>query len=371
MRVFWTILVVALGFAGWAYVGRNGSTPPFRDDKGGIVAGSVADMQKINLGGVEQSVIIRGRDARAPVLIWLHGGPGTDETGIWRQRNAALEDHFVVVYWAQRGAGQSFHSDIPKASMNLTQFVADLDQLVGVLQTRFHQPKVALVGHSWGTNIGVAYSLAHPEKVSAYIGIGQIANSAEGERRSYAFTRAQAEQRGDADAIAALKAMGPPPYALPSIMEERKWLEKFGGGSFHIETPLWKLLWEAFQNDEITWRDGIGFVRGAPFSLEALAPEVARFDWISTATRFEMPIFIGAGRFDNNTDASLAHDYFNRIEAPYKQFKWFENSAHSPMFEEPAAFNAFMIDDVLPRVRLSLVPPARVQSPSNQSKSHV
>jgi pimeloyl-ACP methyl ester carboxylesterase len=232
--------------------------------------------------------------------------------------------------------------------MTLPQFVADLDQIVGLMQARFHQRKVVLVGHSWGTNIGVAYAQAHPEKVAALVNIGQIANSAQGEKRSYAFTLAEAKRRNNSRAIAELQAMGPPPYGLDSIMQQRDWLEKFGGGSFHIETPFWKLLLQSYQASEMTWIDGIGFVRGAPFSLAALAPQVARYDWMHTATHFAMPVFIVAGRFDHNTDADLAHAYFLRLQAPFKRFIWFEHSAHSPMFEQPDAFNAMMIDSVLP-----------------------
>jgi proline iminopeptidase len=278
---------------------------------------------------------------------------------MWRRLNATLENHFVVVYWTQRGAGRSFHADIDPNSMTLQQFVADLDQLVGHLQAQLHQPKVALVGHSWGTNIGVTYARAHPKKVSALVSIGQIANSVQGEQRSYAFTLAEAKRRNIPEAIADLTAMGPPPYPLESIMKQRGWLEKFGGGSFHAETSMPLVLLKAYQAREVTWLDGLGFARGAPFSLAALAPQVAKFDWLHTATDFAVPVFIVAGRFDRNTDADLAHDYFNRIHAPSKQFKWFDHSAHSPMLEEPAAFNTFMINTVLPvvRTRLSATPP--------------
>jgi proline iminopeptidase len=362
MRRLLSIVAIIAGLGALLYSGRFGSTPPFRDSGGKVIAGSVADVQRVRLGGVEQSIVIRGRDAGAPILIWLHGGPGTDETGMWRRYNAVLEDHFVVVYWAQRGAGKSYHSDIPPGSMTLAQFVADLDELVTLLQGRFHQRKVALVGHSWGTNIGVVYARAYPDKVSALVSVGQIANSVEGERRSYAFTLAEAKRRNDTTAIAELTALGPPPYPIDAIMQQRGWLEKFGGGSFHIPTSLPKLLWQSFQAHEVTWLDGIGFARGAPFSLAALAPQVAKFDWMHTATHFAVPVFIVAGRFDHNTDAALAHDYFDAIVAPSKQFKWFEQSAHSPMFEEPAAFNAFMIDTVLPVVTASRAAPLAVDS---------
>ena len=339
--------IAALAIAAYLYAGRFGSTPPFRDSSGALVMGSIATMQRINLGGVEQSVSIRGRDANAPILIWLHGGPGMDATGMWRFHNAALEDRFVVVYWTQRGTGRSYSSSIPVQSMTLGQFVADLDQLVGILKRRFGQNNVVLAGHSWGTNIGVAYAQAHPENVSAYVGIGQIANAAEGERRSYAFTVAQAKKRGDPDALADLTKIGPPPYPIASLLIERGWLEKFGG-AWHKQTSLLQLMLTSFRASEMTWYDGVNFNAGIDFSLKALQPQVDKIDWMSKATRFAVPVFIVAGRYDRNTDADLAHEYFEKIEAPSKQFRWFEQSAHSPPFEEPAAFNAFMINDVLP-----------------------
>ncbi len=347
-----TLIIFALcALAAFLYHGRYGSTPVFRDASGSAVQGSVAEMDRLILGGVEQSVVIRGRDAKAPILIWLHGGPGNDETGLWRFHNAALEDHYVVVYWTQRGTGRSYHSDIPKKSMKLAQFVADLDQLVGILKKRFGQRKVVLAGHSWGTNIGVAYAQAHPENVAALVGVGQIANSAEGERRSYAYTLDQAKRRGNAEALAELTKLGPPPYPLESIIVQRGWLEKFGGGTMRKPTSFFDLLLTSYRASEVTWLDGVKFKAGADFSSQPLSPQILTYDWMHTATRFAVPVFIAAGRYDYNADSRLAHEYFDVIEAPVKGFKWFEQSAHSPMFEEPQAFNAFMIEEVLPVAR--------------------
>lgn len=350
MRKRILIIVVLLGFAAYLWHGRYGSTPAFRDSAGVIVPGSVASMEQIELGGVAQSVTIRGRNAKAPILIWLHSGPGLDTIGMWRYYNAVLEDHFVVVYWTQRGTGRSYSSDIPVTSMTLGQFVTDLDQLVGILKRRFRQQKVALAGHSWGTNIGVAYSQAHPENVSAYIGIGQIAKPAENERRSYAFTLAEAKRRGDAEAVAVLTKIGQPPYPTDSMFIQRGWLDKFGG-AWHEPRSMFQLMLTSFKASEMTWYDGVNFVAGEKFSVNALWSEVGRLDWMGNARRFTVPVFIVAGRYDRNTDADLAHEYYDKIEAPTKQFRWFEQSAHSPPFEEPQAFNDFMIKQVLPVVR--------------------
>lgn len=340
-------LVILMGLIAYLYQGRYGSTPAFRDGSGKIVQGSVAIMERLTLGGVEQFVTVRGRNSKAPILIWLYGGPGMDATGMWRNFNAPLEDHFLVVYWTQRGTGRSYTSDISPKSMNLGQFVADLHQLVGILKRRYGQEKVVLAGHSWGTNIGVAYAQSHPENVSAFVGIGQIAHSAEGERRSYAFTLTEAKKRGNAEALADLQKIGSPPYPVESLIIQRGWLEKFGG-AWHEPKSFFQLMLTSYKASEMTWYDGVKFNAGFDFSQKMLGPEIDKFDWMSKASRFAVPIFIVAGRYDRNTDADLAHEYFEKIQAPMKQFKWFEQSAHSPPFEEPQAFNDFMLKKVLP-----------------------
>lgn len=349
-RRYWIALAIILmitSAATFLYVTRLGRTPPFRDASGEVLPGSVASIERVRLGGVEQSIVIRGRSTKAPILIWLHGGPGNDTTGMWRRNNASLEDHFLVVYWTQRGTGRSYDAAIPAASMRLSRFVADLDELVDLMRAQFGQRRVVLVGHSWGTNIGVAYAQAHPDKVAAYVGVSQVVDAAEGERRSYAFTLAEAARRHDASALADLRRIGTPPYPMSSLVIQRNWLNRFGG-AWHRPRDMPGLMWESFKASEVTLLDGFTFARGAEFSLGALKGDLAGVNWMRDATHFAMPVFIMAGRYDHNTDGELQHEYFERITAPAKKFFWFEESAHSPPFEQADAFNATVIRDVLP-----------------------
>lgn len=348
-RLVLVILALVIGVVvAWQYAGRWGHTPPFRSSTGEALPGSIAEMHRMKLGGVEQSVTIRGRSANAPILIWLHGGPGQDETGLWRRFNASLEDHFLVVYWTQRGTGRSYSNDIPASSMTIAQFVSDLNELVGYMQTRFGAQKVVLAGHSWGSSIAVAYAQTHPHKVSVFVGISQVVNATEGEKRSWHFTVEEAKRRGDDAAYKELLALGEPPYPTESILVQRGWLEKFGAGSFRKPTSLVTLMWQSFGASEVTVLDGVHYLQGADFSLESLAAENAQVDWWNKARSFAMPVVIATGRFDRNTDADLQKEWFDRIEAPAKEHFWFEESAHSPLFEEPDKFNSMMIETVLP-----------------------
>ena len=348
-RLLLVILGLTIGMVVlWQYTGRWGHTPPFRSSTGEAVPGSIAEMHRLKLGGVEQSVNIRGRSANAPILIWLHGGPGQDETGLWRRFNATLEDHFLVVYWTQRGTGRSYSSDIPASSMTIAQFINDLDELVEYMQARFGAQKVVLAGHSWGSSLGVAYAQGYPEKVSVFVGISQVVNATEGEKRSWRFSVEEAKRRGNDAAYKELLALGEPPYHTASMIVQRGWLEKFGAGSFHKPTSLVTLMWQSFGASEVTVLDGVHCQQGADFSLASLASENARVDWWNKARSFAMPVVIATGRFDRNTDADLQKEWFDRIEAPAKEHFWFEESAHSPLFEEPDNFNRMMIETVLP-----------------------
>jgi pimeloyl-ACP methyl ester carboxylesterase len=108
------------------------------------------------------------------VLLWLHGGPGGAETPLFRLFNAELEQHFVVAYWDQRGAGRSFDPDADPRALTIARHLADLDAVVDHLRGRLGQDRVALVGHSWGSALGLLYAQARPEKVRAFIGVGQL-----------------------------------------------------------------------------------------------------------------------------------------------------------------------------------------------------
>jgi proline iminopeptidase len=112
-------------------------------------------MEQRPIGGVSQALWFRGLDTHKPAVVLLHGGPGASESALFRHFDAALEQHFLMVYWQQRGTGRSYHSDIPPNAMTIAQFERDLDEVVDYVRKRFQQNKVILLAHSWGTEIGL------------------------------------------------------------------------------------------------------------------------------------------------------------------------------------------------------------------------
>lgn len=311
-------------------------TPPFTDSDGRVIPGSVASMEMIELGGVEQSVWFRGVDIHKPALILLHGGPGASEAPLFRHYNSELEKHFLVVYWEQRGAGRSYHGDIPPESMTIEQFVSDLDELTELVRRRFHKQQVTLLAHSWGTIPGLIYAHDYPEKVAAYVGVAQIANFSEGERRSYEWALARAAEKGNQEALEELEAMAPAPDSVDDELLKGRWVENFGG-VFHQPMSTWTLIRAALGTDEATLLDLVKFGRGNRFSLENLRPEYHAVD-LTRYREFELPVIFILGRYDWHVPSVAAAEYFAQLQAPKKRLIWFEESAHNPPFEEPERF---------------------------------
>lgn len=322
-------------------------TAPFRDSDGRLVRGSVAVMEDHTIGSVKQRIWFRGVNTAAPAVILLHGGPGASEAALFRHFNGALEQHFLMVYWEQRGTGRSYHSDVTPHSMTIEQFVRDLDDVVTLVRRRFDKQRVVLLGHSWGSAFGLLYTARFPDRVAAYVGVGQVADMPAGERDSYEFACAEAARRNDRDAMRALDRIGTPPHTVDEMLTSRKWVERFGG-SFHARMSTGTLIWAALRTDEANVIDLVKFGQGNRFSLNHLWNEFREFDIDDNLIAFETPVIFFLGRYDWQVPAVLAARYFDRIEAPQKRLIWFEQSAHNPPFEEPDAFNRTLVDVLQP-----------------------
>lgn len=321
-------------------------TRPFRGPNGEMVPGSIAEAGYLHLGGLDQWVMIRGERRDNPPLIILHGGPGFSDTTFFRRCNAPLERSFTVVYWDQRGTGNSFHRGIPRSSMTVAQFLADLDELVAIVCAWLGKERVVLFGHSWGSALGVLYAARFPAKVAAYVGSGQIGDAAAAEATSYAIARAAAERSHHRKALKALRAIGPPPYSADCVFTERMWLQRLEGQL--SPRALWQMGRLVLGAPEGSLFDLPKVMRGFRFSLDALWAEASRLNLLALAPALEVPVFFFLGRKDHWVPPETSVAYYDALIAPAKQLIWFEQSGHEPFVDEAAKFNRAMVELVRP-----------------------
>jgi pimeloyl-ACP methyl ester carboxylesterase len=270
------------------------------------------------------------------------------ETGFFRCFNAALEDVFTVVYWEQRGSGRSFASSPPKSSMTVERFVADLDELVEVVRGRVGSEKVAILGHSWGSLLGVLYSQRFPEKVAAYVGVAQIGDWPAAEAASYAFALSEAQRRRDRKALRKLRAIGRPPYDWRSLMAERTLVQRLDG---QLNARMLRAIAQMLRATEVSIVDLPDLIRGFRFTLDAMWLETSVLNVVDLVPVLQMPVFFFLARKDHFVPAETSVAYYDALSAPSKRLVWFEESGHELFADEPAKFNASMIELVRPVVR--------------------
>jgi pimeloyl-ACP methyl ester carboxylesterase len=308
----------------------------------------------VEIGGIKQWISVRGRDRRNPILLFIHGGPATTEMPVSWLYQSPWEDFFTVVQWDQRGAGKSWTANEDPAAIaegiSIERMTQDGVELVDYLRKKYDKRKIFVLGHSWGTVIGLNVALRHPDWLHAYIGMGQVINGQENEELGYAFALREARRTKNAQAIKELEAIAP--YPNPSaptffeqVLTQRKWVIYFGGltagrSDFSYDTNA-RLLAPEYSDADLA------AARYAGLSLVALIPGLTQLDY-RKVHRLDTPLFIVAGRRDFETPSALAADWFSSVQAPYKRLFWFEHSAHMMQLEQPGKLLMHLVNDVRP-----------------------
>lgn len=332
------LLAVAVALGGWALL--PSSTAP--------IAGSnaIAALERTPLGGVPQTILLRGRDRSRPVLLFVHGGPGFGQLPIARRFSDLLEEHFVVVNWDQRGAGASC-AGINFGSLTQERMVDDALELSEQLGTRFGGGKIFLLGHSWGSVVGALAVQKRPELFHAYVGLGQVVNGRRNEELSYAFVLEEAKRRKDAEALAELVAIAPPYATREVLATQRRWLNEYRGSIYAMERAR-EVLPAALFGREYTLATRLRFLSCFQRSLDQLWGGLDRFDALTQIPRLEVPVFLFAGRHDWNTPVALVEEWAATLEAPLVEIVWFEAAGHFASIEAPEEFQRQLIEKLTP-----------------------
>jgi len=340
----------------WLRAVSPGKTEPIVDANGQVIEGSIAEVLHKEINGVEQFFILRGKSVDNPVLLMLHGGPGSPQAHMNLKYNKELEDHFLVVNWDQRAAGASYADDIDETTMTIGQFVDDTYSVTQYLKQRFHKQKIFILGHSWGSYLGMRTVYEHPESYYAYIGIGQVSNQRKSEDLSYTFVYKKAKESGNTEALEELESIGAPvngDYSDPihDIPLQRKWVNEFGGAAYEKSTMeiLRMLILPIFTFREYKMADKLNYVKGMLFTQRLLWNEMLNHQLVDEVKKVEIPIYIFQGVHDYQTVYSEAKVYFDSIQAPVKEFFTFQNSAHMlPYNSEKDKFHKIMIEQIQP-----------------------
>ena len=308
--------------------------------------------EKINYNGNDYYIRIRTENTENPVVLFLHGGCGVADRAFIMKWNSPLAKVCTIVAWDQRGAGIAYDRKKAKTEVLTKElYIDDLNNVVEYLKKRFNKEKIILVGHSFGTELGVWYCQCHPENVECYVGIGQVVDAVKNEELSFNFTLEEARKRHDKKAEKVLLEIGPPVngfYKDDKMLTQRFYLAKFGGveygtykSSIFIHLPKIPSLFK-----EYSFKTMLNYLKAEDYCLsQPLGQEKVNF--MEEAKELAVPVYLFMGKSDYNTVHDLAKAWFELIEAPFKKFISFDRSGHTPQWEESEKFNQTFAKEVL------------------------
>lgn len=316
----------------------------------------VQESFEARIGGTRQIIGVRGRDRANPILLYLHGGPAAPEMPIAWTWQRPWEEYFTMVHWDQRGSGKSFPLNDPQAiapTMTFDRFCADAIEVIELLRKRYAKRKIFVLGHSWGSTLGLCVLQRRPDLIHAYIGTGQVIDFRENERVGYDWTLAQARAAGNAEAVAELEALEPyarsGPFDIDKMTTERKWSIRYGALAAYRDNADFFFDARRMSPDYLP-ADRKALNDGSAYSIRTLFPILSDVSFTSL-TRVEAPIFFFLGRHDHTTPSPLAAQWLDRVKAPRKGLVWFEDSAHLAEIEEPGKFLVELLRRVRPLAR--------------------
>jgi pimeloyl-ACP methyl ester carboxylesterase len=291
----------------------------------------------VTLGGIEQWVTVRGQDRDNPVLLFLHGGPG-DVTSPWTfALFAPWQKHFTVVQWDQRGAGRTLRKTGPTVAPTITvdRLVRDGIELAEHLRKRLGKDKVVLVGHSFGSILGVRMARARPDLFVAYVGTAQVADSTRNYRVAYDALLKKSRAVGDQAAVDELTRVGPPPYPSgDGYGVQRKWSNAFeGADQFLYGTLGLRLVAPGYSVEDFKDCE-----EGQSLSAERLVPQTRSMGPKELGLDFAIPVYFIQGAEDFTTPTELARQYLDSIKAPRKEFVPIEGGGHFAVFMKSDQF---------------------------------
>jgi pimeloyl-ACP methyl ester carboxylesterase len=288
----------------------------------------------VSIGGMEQWVRIKGSSCANPIVVLVHGGPGNPTTPWADNVYRAWEKDFTIVPWDQRGAGMTYGrnpvtDDVPLVVERLRD---DGGEVARYAAKRFGKRKVILMGGSWSSILGVHMAKSNPEMFCGYVSSSQVVNEALSQRGSYDATLALARAAKDADSVAKLEALGPPPWTNPrnpGII--RRVMRKYEA----LSTEPAPKAWWAISPEYATPKAEADYTAGEDYSwLQFVGLKgdgiASKIDLYKLGPKFDMPIYMVQGAQDLLTMPAPSKRYFDFIQAPRKEFVLVPRAGHDP-----------------------------------------
>lgn len=295
----------------------------------------------VEIGGINQYLYIRGQEKSNPVILILHGGPGSPLTPIIYTYQDGLEKDYTVVNWDQRNSGKTYYLNNPDEvydTLSMDRMLEDTKEIIEYLNKRYNKDKIIILGHSWGTALGTEFIKRYPELVSAYIGVGQMINAVGRDRYAFETTREAIINAGaskDLEIIEGLDGylLGDKNFTVKAFSTYRGLSNKYLG---RLPDKTLKMI---IFSPYYTVREDLYFLNSSFKIHKPLMDYLTyNYDARKLGIEYKVPVYYIFGDSDYITPTKIAQDFFLTINAPKNEIKIIKNAGHMTMLDNPKDF---------------------------------
>ncbi len=305
------------------------------------IANQIKEERFIPINGIEQWVTIKG-DSTRPIVLFLHGGPGSPLSPYADAIYKEWEKDFILVQWDQRGTARTYGRTAPEElspeylrsnPLTIEQMTTDGIELVNYLLKHYRKQKIILFGSSWGSALGVRMAIKNPELFYAYIGHSQLVNPPAGMLHAYEKVYQLAQNAKDQQSLDMLNAIGKPPYDTAKSMGRLMRITKKYQQKNSTPPPAsWFVLPPEYDNEKDNQHrsdgDDYSFVNYAGDKRLGIASISSTINFLKDGLMFKIPVYFIQGEEDIQTPASIGKAYFTKIKAPAKKFILLPGTEH-------------------------------------------
>ena len=321
------VLLLAVRFVGKTIYGR---TPD----------GGINESMYVEINGTKQWISIYGEDRDNPVLLYLHGGPGSSTSDIDYAFTRKWADIYTVVTWDQRNCGKSYDAKQNDTVLTKELFLEDGKEITEFLLDYTGKEKITLLGHSWGSFFGANLALTYPEYYDCFIGTGQLVDMVENETAFKAEASRWAE--GNEEAMALVEQLTPENFTMEHISARNALMEKYGYGMM-VDGSDYNLVTTILFNPNYSILDWIKyFQRDMSVYLAFFNSDEMRSFSLKNRCDYEIPYYNINGDKDYQTNFNLAQEYFDEVNAPYKQMFMMKDTTHGLLESKSEEFSEIL-----------------------------
>lgn len=287
----------------------------------------------VDISGVKHYLLHYQAKPEAPVLLFIHGGPGQSEAAMAYTIEEYAQRNYNIVYYDQCGAGKTYLKN-KKEKPNTEILKKHLLEIVCYLKELYQKEKIGIIGHSWGSVLGSMFALEHPEHTLCYIGCGQVVNLMENESIGFSRLKEAIEKSGNIKDKKKLAKIGeyPVPYFDMNVYRKMGMVRNLQGKYKLAASVDWNMTKIILKSPIIGMKDILPFMVGILINQQVMK-ELMSFDLREKGSNYQVPVFYVLGEEDQQTPIELGKQYFNEIKAPVKELYVIEKAGHLAMID--------------------------------------